>query len=203
MKRNLITSLSAIVVFTVLLGVAYPLVITGLAQVAFSKNADGNPDLIAKAWTKPVLDAGGQPTKDADGNEVTEPDPQYFQPRPSQTGYNANGTSFSNRGPNQKSAEFFYRDQIKAYLDLNGSRTPGLTAAKVPIDAVTTSGSGVDPHISQANAAIQARRVAAVRKLPLEQVQAAVEDATDGRSFGVLGEPGVNTTKLNSALDAR
>src|SRR3954449_1477982 len=141
MKRNLITSVSAIVVFTVLLGVVYPLVITGLAQVAFAKNADGNPDLIAKARTKPVLDAGGQPSKDADGNAVTAPDPQYFQPRPSQTGYNAKGTSFSNRGPNQKSAESFYRDQIRAYLALNGPYTSGLTNAEVPIDAVTTSGS--------------------------------------------------------------
>jgi K+-transporting ATPase ATPase C chain len=104
MKRNLITSALAVIVFTVLLGLVYPLVITGIAQVAFGKNADGNPDLIAKAWTKPVLDASGQPKKDADGNAVTEPDPRYFQPRPSQTDYNANGTFFSNRGPNQASA---------------------------------------------------------------------------------------------------
>src|ERR1700755_875459 len=136
MKRNLITSVLAVIVFTVLLGLVYPLVITGVSQVAFGKNADGNPDLIAKAWTKPVLDASGQPKKDADGNPVTEPDPRYFQPRPSQTDYNPNGTFFSNRGPNQSSARYFYRDQLAAYLDLNAKYTPGLKAADVPQDAV-------------------------------------------------------------------
>jgi potassium-transporting ATPase KdpC subunit len=180
MKRNLISSAVAVLAFTVLLGLVYPLVVTGVAQVAFGQNADGNPDLIAK---------------DAKG------DPRLFQPRPSQTEYNAEGTFFSNRGPNSSSARYFYRDQLAAYLKLNGPYNPGLTDAKVPADAVTTSGSGVDPHISEANAAIQARRVAAVRNLPLEQVQQAVSAATDGRFLGVFGEPGVNTTKLNEALD--
>ena len=175
MQRNLITSLLAVLVFTVLLGVAYPLAITGVSQVAFGAKADGDMNLIAK---------------DTKGN------PRYFQPRPSQTDYNANGTFFSNRGPNQRSAEYFYRDQIAAYKKLNDGATP-------PIDAVTTSGSGVDPHISQANAAIQAKRVARVRGVPLARVQQLVKDATDGRFLGLLGEPGVNTTKLNHALDAR
>jgi potassium-transporting ATPase KdpC subunit len=200
MKRNLITSALAVIVFTVLLGLVYPLVITGISQVAFGKNADGNPDLIAKAWTKPVLDSSGQPKKDADGNAVTEPDPRYFQPRPSQTDYNANGTFFSNRGPNQASARYFYRDQLAAYIALNGPTNPGLTNAKVPADAVTTSGSGVDPHISVDNARIQARRVAQVRGIPLARVNQLVDDNTDGRFLGLLGEPGVNTTKLNEAL---
>src|ERR1700754_2896153 len=200
MKRNIISAFLAMVVFTIALGIVYPLVITGVSQVAFGKNADGNPDLIAKAWTKPVLDASGQPKKDADGNAVTEPDPRYFQPRPSQTDYNAKGTFFSNRGPNQASARFFYRDQLAAYLKLNGPYNPGLTNARVPADAVTTSGSGVDPHISVDNARIQARRVAAVRNLPLERVNRLVDDNTDGRFPGVLAEPGVNTTKLNEAL---
>jgi K+-transporting ATPase ATPase C chain len=172
MRRNLITSALAAVVFTVLLGLVYPLVVTGISQVAFGRNADGNPDLIAK---------------DTKGN------PRLFQPRPSQTGYTANGTFFSNRGPNQKSAAAFYRRQVAAYRKLNGDVTP-------PIDAVTTSGSGVDPHISLANAAIQARRVARVRGLPLARVQQLVRANTDGRFLGLLGEPGVNTTKLNEAL---
>ncbi len=200
MKRNLITSALAVIVFTVLLGLVYPLVITGVSQVAFGKNADGNPDLIAKSWTKPVLDASGQPKKDADGNAVTEPDPRYFQPRPSQTDYNPNGTFFSNRGPNQAGARFFYRDQLAAYIKLNGPYNPGLTNAEVPADAVTTSGSGVDPHISVDNARIQARRVAQARGIPLERVNQLVDDSTDGRFLGLLGEPGVNTTKLNEAL---
>jgi K+-transporting ATPase ATPase C chain len=213
MKRNLITSALAVIVFTVLLGLVYPLVITGIAQVAFPNRADGSPitvdgkvvgsKLLAQAYTQPVLDASGQPREDADGNAITEPDPQYFQPRPSQTDYNANGTFFSNRGPNQASARFFYRDQLKAYIDLNGQYNPGLRNAKVPADAVTTSGSGVDPHISVENARIQARRVAAVRSLPIARVNQLVDDNTDGRFLGVLGEPGVNVTKLNLALDAR
>ena len=180
MKRNLVTSLLAVIVFTLLLGLAYPLVITGIAQVAFPTKADGDTTLIAR---------------DAKG------DPRYFQPRPSQTEYNPRGTFFSNRGPNQASARYFYRDQLAAYLALEGPYNPGLTNAGVPADAVTTSGSGVDPHISEDNAGIQARRIAAVRNLPLARVQQLVEDNTDGRFLGLLGEPGVNVTKLNLALD--
>ena len=172
MKRNLITSAIAVLVFTVLFGIAYPLAITGVSQVAFGSKADGDMTLIAK---------------DMKG------DPRYFQPRPSQTEYNPNGTFFSNRGPNSKEAADFYREQVAAYRKLNG--------ADPPADAVTTSGSGVDPHISKANAEIQARRVARERGLPLDRVMALVEENTDGRFLGVLGEPGVNTTKLNQALD--
>jgi potassium-transporting ATPase KdpC subunit len=179
MKRNLISAVTAIAVFTVVLGIVYPLAVTGISQVAFGKNADGNPDLIAKD---------------------TKGDPRLFQPRPSQSDYSSTATFFSNRGPNQESARYFYRDQIAAYIKLNGQYTPGLSAAKIPVDAVTTSGSGVDPHISEANAAIQARRVAAVRNVPLADVMAAVRKATDGRFLGLFGEPGVNTTKLNEAL---
>ena len=180
MKKNLISSAIAVIVFTVLLGIAYPLAMTGVAQVAFPKKASGDMTLIAK---------------DTKGN------PRYFAPRPSQTGYNPNGTFFSNRGPNQASARYFYRDQLAAYIALNGPDNPGLTNAKVPADAVTTSGSGVDPHISVDNARIQARRVAQVRGIPLARVNQLVDDSTDGRFLGVLGEPGVNVTTLNLALD--
>ena len=90
---------------------------------------------------------------------------------------------------------------LSAYLALEGPDNPGLTASGVPVDAVQTSASGVDPHISPANAAIQAHRVARVRGLPLDRVQALVDDNTDGRSLGVLGEPGVNVLELNLALD--
>jgi potassium-transporting ATPase KdpC subunit len=180
MKKNLITSALAVIVFTVLLGLAYPLAMTGIAQVAFPTKAKGDMRLIAR---------------DTKGN------PRYFAPRPSQTDYNPNGTFFSNRGPNQASAKFFYRDQLTAYLDLNGPYDRGLTNAQVPQDAVTTSGSGVDPHISKANAAIQAKRIAAVRKLPLATVETLIKANTDGRSLGLLGEPGVNVTELNLALD--
>jgi K+-transporting ATPase ATPase C chain len=211
MKKNLITSAIAVLVFTVLLGVAYPLAMTGIAQVAFPGRADGSPikvdgkvvgsRLLAQAWTVPVLDANGKPKKDSDGNPVVAPDPKFFQPRPSATGYSPDATFFSNRGPNQASAKFFYRDQLQAYLDLNAKYNPGLTKANVPADAVETSGSGVDPHISKANALIQANRIAAVRDMPLSRVKTLIDENTDGRSLGVLGEPGVNTTTLNLALD--
>jgi K+-transporting ATPase ATPase C chain len=173
MKRNLATSAIAVLLFTVVLGLAYPLVVTGVAQVAFGDNADGNPNLIAKD---------------------TKGDRRYFQPRPSQTEYDAKATFFSNRGPNSSSAEYFYREQIEAYRAMNDGAEP-------PMDAVTTSGSGVDPHISEENAAIQARRVARERGLSLERVQQLVRENTDGRFLGIFGEPGVNTTKLNEALD--
>jgi potassium-transporting ATPase KdpC subunit len=207
MKRDLISSLLGIVVLTVILGVAYPLVITGVAQVAWPNKADGsqirqNGKVVgSKLLSQPfVIDTG---KKDSDGNPITKPDPKYFQPRPSQDSYNSAGTFFSNRGPNQASAKFFYRDQLAGYLALEQPYDKGLTAHQVPIDAVTTSGSGVDPHISQANARIQAHRVAAVRHLSLQQVDTLVKDNTAGRFLGVLGEPGVNVTTLNLALDGR
>jgi potassium-transporting ATPase KdpC subunit len=203
--KELLTAVTAILVLTVMLGVAYPLVMTGIAQVAFPTKADGSQvevdgkvvgsRLIGKAF---VLDTG---KKDSDGNPITRPDPKYFQPRPSQTDYSATSTAFSNRGPNSAVGRFFFRDQLNAYLALEGRYDPGLTRAKVPVDAVTTSASGVDPHISKADAAIQAHRIAAVRRLPLARVDQLIADNTDGRFLGVIGEPGVNVPELNLALD--
>jgi potassium-transporting ATPase KdpC subunit len=203
--RELITAAIAILVFTVVLGVAYPLAMTGISQVAFPSKADGSQvkvdgkvvgsRLIGKAF---VIDTG---KRDADGNPITRPDPKYFQPRPSQTDYSATTTFFSNRGPNSAVGRFFFRDQLDAYMALEGRYDPGLTKARVPVDAVTTSGSGVDPHISKANAAIQAHRIAAVRHLPLDRVDKLITDNTDGRFLGVIGEPGVNVLELNLALD--
>jgi potassium-transporting ATPase KdpC subunit len=206
MKRDLISSALAIVVLTLVLGIAYPVVITGISQAVWPSKASGSQiksggkvvgsKLLAQPF---VIDTG---KKDSDGNAVTKPDPKYFQPRPSQNGYNPAATFFSNRGPNQASARYFYRDQLAAYLALETPYDPGLTAARVPVDAVTTSASGVDPHISQANARIQAHRVAAVRKLSPARLGKLIDDHTDGRFLGVLGEPGVNVTTLNLALDA-
>lgn len=207
MKRDLISSVLAIVVLTVVLGIAYPLVITGVAKVAWPGKAGGSlitehgKVLGSRLLSQPfVIDTG---KKDKDGNAITRPDPRYFQPRPSQDSYNAAGTFFSNRGPNDAAARYFYRDQLAAYLALEKPYDPALSAAHVPVDAVTTSGSGVDPDISQANAAIQAHRVAAVRHLPLAQLTKLIDQHTDGRFLGVLGEPGVNVTTLNLALDGR
>jgi K+-transporting ATPase ATPase C chain len=205
MKKTLISSVVAVVVFTLLLGLAYPLAMTGVSQVVFPGNANGSQiehdgkvvgsSLLAQDFSRPT----GR--KDADGNDITEPDPKYFQPRPSQTGYDPAGTFFSNRGPNQKSAKAFYVEQIASYLALEKPYDPGLTAARIPVDAVTTSGSGVDPLISKENAAIQAPRVAAVRRIPLARVQQLIADHTSGRFLGFVGESGVNVTELNLALD--
>jgi K+-transporting ATPase ATPase C chain len=205
MRKDLITSALAVVLFTVVFGLAYPLIVTGVSQVAFHDKANGSQikrdgkvigsRLLAQPF---VIDTG---KKDADGNAITRPNPRYFQPRPSATGYNPAGTFFSNRGPNQASARFFYRDQLAAYIALERPFTPGLTAAGVPVDAVTTSASGVDPHISKANARIQANRIGRVRGIPLDRVNRLVDDNTDGRFLGVLGEPGVNVTELDLALD--
>src|SRR5512133_1555710 len=205
LAKDLSTAAIAIRVLTVMLGVAYPLVITGVSQVAFPNKADGSQvkvdgkavgsRLIAKPF---VIDTG---TKDADGNPITRPDPRYFQPRPSQTDYSATASAFSNRGPNSAVGRFFFRDALDAYMALEGRYDPGLTRAKVPVDAVTTSASGVDPHISKANAAIQAHRIAAVRHLPLARVDQLIADSTDGRFLGVIGAPGVTVLELNLALD--
>jgi potassium-transporting ATPase KdpC subunit len=184
---------------------------TGISQVVFPGRADGSlihrngkvigSTLLGQAWQKPVLDAAGKPTKDADGNPVTEPDPRYFQPRPSATGYSASVTFFANRGPNQVTTRDLTHQHLEAYLALEKPYDPGLTPARVPVDAATFSASGVDPDISKANAAIQARRIAAVRHLPLARVRRLMSDNTDGRGIGIFGEPGVNVTTLNHALD--
>jgi K+-transporting ATPase ATPase C chain len=206
LRRELVTAALAVLLFTVLLGGAYPLLVTGIAQVAWPQKSDGsqitrNGKVVgSKLLAQPfVVDTG---RKDAQGNPITRPDPRYFQPRPSQSGYNAAGTFFSNRGPNQASARFFYRDRLAAYLALERPFDPALVARDVPVDAVTTSASGVDPHISVANARIQANRIAATRRLPLARVRRLIAEHTDGRSLGLLGEPGVNVTTLDLALDA-
>jgi K+-transporting ATPase ATPase C chain len=206
MRRELTSAAIAIVFLTLLLGVVYPLAITGVSQVAFPGRADGSvihrdgravgSSLLAQPF---VIDTG---SKDSDGNPVTRPNPRYFQPRPSATGYNPAGTYFSNRGPNQNTAKAFYAEQLASYLDLERPYDHGLGPRGVPVDAVTTSASGVDPHISPLNARIQAHRVADVRGLPLARVRALIADHTDDRALGLLGEPGVNVTELNLALDS-
>src|SRR6185503_1222728 len=209
MRRDIINSALAVLVLTVMFGVVYPLATTGIAQVVFPGKADGSrverggkvvgSKLIGQDFKKPVLDRQGKPRNDADGNPVLEADPRYFQSRPSVTGYNPSVTFFNNLGPNNKELSQLFRDNLAAYIALERRYNSGLQASDVPVDAVTTAGSGVDPHISQANARIQARRVAAVRKLPLGRVQQLVNDNTDDRDLGVLGEPGVNVLELNLA----
>jgi K+-transporting ATPase ATPase C chain len=190
MRKDLIASAVAIALCTLALGLAYPLLTTGAAQVLFPVKADGSQ-----------VTRDGQVVGSRLMSQDFERRPAYFQPRPSQTGFAGNASAFANLGPNQRDLLDLVRERIAAYLELEGSYTPGLTRARIPVDAVTNSGSGVDPHISQANARIQANRVARVRRVPLDRVLALVDASTDGRFLGLLGEPGVNVLELNLALD--
>jgi K+-transporting ATPase ATPase C chain len=209
--RNALTATLAIIVMTVLLGVIYPLAITGISQVAFPGNANGQKvyvngklvgsKIIGQQFATPVL-KNGKPEEEK-GVPVTTPDPRYFQTRPSATvpPDNAAATTFSNLGPNNKSTEEEIVANIKAYLELNKPYDPGLSTANVPVDAADSSASGIDPEISQANARIQAHRVAAIRHLPLSQMTELISRYTTPRSLGIFGEPGVNVLELNLALD--
>jgi len=191
MRKDLLRSALAIAGFTLVLGLAYPLVMTGIAQVAFPHKADGS--LIKNADGKVI----GSTLLARDVKDS----PRYFHPRPSATGYSASVTYFANRGPNQRATKILTRQHLEAYIKAEKPYNPDLTPARVPIDAATFSASGVDPHISKTNAAIQARRVAAVGRLSPARVRALIAGSTDGRGLGVFGEPGVNTTVLNLALD--
>jgi K+-transporting ATPase ATPase C chain len=155
-----------------------------------------------------VLQKNGKP-KEEEGELVTEPVLSYFQSRPSATeggAYNAAASTFSNRGPNSTRTAEADAENIKAYLELNtapGGRRydPALSVARIPVDAVNTSASNLDPEISKANAWIQAYRVAALRRLPLSVVDGLISKYTEGRGLGFSGEEGVNVIELNLALD--
>jgi K+-transporting ATPase ATPase C chain len=211
MRRDLISGLLAVIVLTVVLGVVYPLAVTGVAQVVFPGKADGSlievdgkvvgSSLIGQSFSRPLVGKDGKPVLDGEGEEALAPDTAYFQPRPSATGYSGNVTYFANVGPNSVEGREEVRENLASYVALEKPYDRGLTKDRVPVDAVTNSASGVDPHISEANARIQAHRIAAVRKLPLAQVEDLVSAHTDGRFLGLLGEPGVNVLMLNIALD--
>jgi K+-transporting ATPase ATPase C chain len=213
MKRDIVTSVIGIIVFAILLGLVYPLFITGVAQVAFPGDANGQKvyvngklvgsKIIGQNFATPVLEKNGKP-KEVKGAVVTVPDPRYFQSRPSATeggADNAAASTFSNHGPNSVKTKEADEENIKAYLELNRPYDPGLTVAKLPVDAVNSSASGLDPEISQANAWIQAHRIASVRHLSLASVDGLIAKYTSGRGLGFSGEEGVNVLELNLALD--
>jgi K+-transporting ATPase ATPase C chain len=200
-------ALRTLLLLTVILGLAYPLVMTGFAQVAFGNNANGSlvvrngktvgSHLIGQGFTRPVL-KNGQPTKDADGNPVVEADPKYFQSRPSAAGlgYDPTSSSASNLGPENKDLIASIKDRRATAAKLDG-----VNPAQVAPDALQASGSGLDPHISPAYAQEQIPRVARERSLSQAKVQALVNENTQGRTLGFLGEPRVNVLNLNLALD--
>jgi potassium-transporting ATPase KdpC subunit len=212
MRRDIITSIIGIVVLTLVLGVLYPLLITGVSQVAFPGNANGQKiyvggrlvgsKIIGQQFADQVLKRG-KPQVDKNGNPVTTPDPRYFQSRPSATvpPYNGAASTFSNLGPNNTATEQAIAANIQAYIALEKPYVPGLTAARVPVDAADSSGSGLDPDISVANADIQAHRIAAVRRLSISKVDSLISSYTHGRGLGFSGEPGVNVLQLNLALN--
>ena len=210
MRRDLIASIVAAVAFTLIFGLAYPLIATGVSQVLFPNKSDGSQvkvdgktvgsKLIGQSFTIRRPNDNSKKPKYAK-KQIKTPDPKYFQPRPSVTTYSPDVTFFNNLGPNNKALMQQFKGYIKAYLALEGPYTPGLTRRDIPVDAVSSSASGVDPDISQANARIQANRISKVRGIPLDRVNELIDDNTDGRAFGVLGEPGVNVLGLNIALD--
>jgi K+-transporting ATPase ATPase C chain len=187
--RAIAGSIVAIVLATIVFGFAYPGLMTGFAQLAFPNKADGS-----------LIEVDGQIVGSRLAAQAFT-QPQYFQARPSAVDYNAAGTSFANLGPTNPDLATAVEERVAAILALEGPYNPGLTRADIPVDAVTTSGSGIDPHISPANARLQSARVAEVRGLSLERVQELIDDATDGRFIGFFGEPGVNVLELNLALD--
>lgn len=213
MRRDMVTSVIAILLFTLLLGIVYPLFIEGVGQVAFPGNANGQKvyrdgrvvgsKIIGQAFEAPVIGRDGKP-EEKEGEPVLKADPRYFQSRPSATEggpYNAAASSFSNLGPNSRLTRRADEERIKQYLALNGPYDTGLTVAKIPVDAVNTSASGLDPQISEANAHIQAHRIAALRHLSLSRVDSLIAKYTSSRGLGFSGEPGVNVLELNLALD--
>jgi K+-transporting ATPase ATPase C chain len=189
-RRDLIASTIAVVFCTVAFGVVYPLLTTGVAQVLFPNKSDGSQ-----------VEQTGKVVGSRLIGQDFRGDRRYFQARPSQSDYSPNTTYFLNQGPNQQELLSLTKKRIRAYLRLERPYTAGLTVDRIPVDAVTNSASGVDPHISKANARIQANRVAKVRGAPLDRVDELIDDSTDGRFLGFLGEPGVNVLELNLALD--
>jgi potassium-transporting ATPase KdpC subunit len=187
LRRQLAPAVVAFLAFTLVTGLAYPLVVTGIAQVAFPTPADGS--LVERHGRVVGSRLVGQPFA---GD-------RYFHPRPSAAGdgYDAMASSASNLGPTNPALLLAVRQRVGAYR-----RENGLAAGQiVPVDAVTASASGLDPDISVANARLQAARVARARGLRVSEVLSLVGRHTSGRSLGFLGEPAVNVLELNLALD--
>jgi K+-transporting ATPase ATPase C chain len=184
MRAQLWASIKIFLAITVLVGIAYPLVVTGIAQVAFNHKADGS--LIEDNGKVVGSSLLGQPfTGD-----------KWFQPRPSAADYDGLASGGTNLGPTNPDLIKTVKQRVIAYREANG-----LAASEpVPVDAVTASGSGLDPHISKLNAQYQARRVGEARGISKQKLQQLIDDNTDDASLGFLGEPGVNVLQLNLAL---
>lgn len=191
--RQYLVALRALLVLTALVGIAYPLVITGVAQAVFHQQANGS--MVSKGGAVVGSRLIGQNFNDSKGKPLR----QYFQPRPSaagKDGYDPTSTGASNLGPDNADLVKAIDERRRAVAAFDG-----VPPATVPADAVTASGSGLDPDISPAYAYEQVARVAAARHLPLGRVQALVKAHVQGRILGFLGEPVVDVLTLNLALD--
>ncbi len=184
MKAQLRPAITLLALLTIITGVIYPLTVTGLAQVLFPHQADGSLIVIdGKTYGSELI-----------GQQFD--DPKYFWGRPSAAGYNAAASSGSNLGPMNPSLE----EAVQARIDALQAADPN-NPLPIPVDLVTASASGLDPHISVAAALYQVSRVATARGLSEAQITSLVEEFTEGRQFGIFGEPRVNVLLLNLALD--
>ena len=191
--RQLWVALRAMVVLTIVLGIAYPLVMTGIGQLVLPPQANGSIIIVNG---KPVGSALiGQSFTDADGQPLA----QYFQPRPSAAGnrYDAGASSGSNWGPENPDFSEAIKERKSQIAKFNG-----VSEADIPADAVTASSSGLDPHISPEYALLQVQRVATARNIPESKVKELVQSMIQNRDLGYMGEPIVNVLQLNIALDA-
>lgn len=196
MRHQLVPAFRAVLLFTVLCGIAYPLLVLGIGQAAFGEQANGS-----------LVRVDGQIVGSSLlGQRFTEP--EYLHPRPSAAGdasvandwqgYDASASSGSNLGPSDDGLLATVAERAVAYREENGLAE----GARVPVDAVTASGSGLDPQISVANARLQATRIAEARDLDLQVVLGVIDDATTHRPLGILGDDGVDVLEANLALDA-
>jgi K+-transporting ATPase ATPase C chain len=189
MLQTTLQSLRLLIVMTVITGIAYPLLVTGIGQALFADQANGS--LIAEGGKVRGSALIGQPFSDA----------KHFWSRASATSpmpYNGGASSGSNQGPTNPALKEAVEGRVKALREAGGD-----TAKPIPVDLVTASGSGLDPHISPAAAEYQVVRVAKARDMGEDSVRALVAKHTEGRQFGFLGEPRVNVVTLNLALDVR
>lgn len=188
MRAQLLAALRAIVVLTVLTGVVYPLAVTAAAQLAFGDEADGS-----------LVEHDGEVVGSSLIGQGFEGD-EWFHPRPSAAGngYDATASGASNLGPTNDELLDIVAERADRYREVNGLDA----AEQVPVDAVTASGSGLDPHISVANARLQAARVARARGLTVDRVLALIDEHTQEPALGFLGEQTVHVLELNLALDA-
>jgi K+-transporting ATPase ATPase C chain len=188
MIRNVVRAVLAVLVLGVLTGLVYPLVMTGVAQVAFRDKANGS-----------LVEVGGEVVGSSMIGQQWEGE-EWFYGRPSAIEYDASTSSGSNLGPTSKQLAQNLKDRAAAILAVESPYTSGLRVADIPVDLLTSSASGLDPHISVEAARFQAARIAAVRGLSLDDVMDLIDRHTESRTLGFLGEPRVNVLELNLDL---